>query len=298
MPRRERQLIAVTIVAAFVTAAYWALWIVTASGSALVLTLGLHVLCAGLTTSLIPPRHRALAFTLGLVVPVFGPLAAALSTVIVGRPGADLLHDPHAVALRIGGAEIARRLTESLPACEALVSSSGEARRQALAKLKARAASGDIATLRWARTQPNGDAAVEVALAFEEITARFEHEATAARAAVAAAPSYAACAALFRILSSGILRGVVDAALVSRVAAEACRHHDAASLHDPIRARELLPDRARLELALHRPAEALALLRTRRLDLQAHRDLAQLYFEAAYAARRFDLVPRTSRVAA
>jgi len=298
MLRRERGLLALTIVAAIVCAAYWALWIATETSSALVLALFFHVASAGCTAYLMTPRRRALAIALGLVVPVLGPLAAALSSLVVGRPGADLLHDPHAVVLKTNGLEIARRLTESLPACEALVSSSTEARRQALAKLKARAAPEDISTLRWARTQPHSDAAVEVALAFEEINARFEHDATAARAAVKASPSYATSSALFQILTVGITSGVVDAPLVARLGAEACRHHDVAVSLDPRRAEELLADRVRLELAMHHPNEALALLTTKPLDLVRHRDLAQLYFEAAYAARRFDLVPRTSRVAA
>lgn len=298
MLRRDRGLFALTIVAAIVCASYWALWVATATSSALVLALGFHVASAAATAYLIAPRRRMLAITVSLVVPVFGPFAAALSTVVVGRPGADLLHDPHAVVFKTSGIEIARRLTESLPACEALVSSTAEARRQALAKLKARAAPEDIATLRWARTQRHSDAAVEVALAFEEISARFEHDATAARAAVKACPSYATSSALFQILSDGISSGVVDAPLIARLGAEACRYHDAAVSHDPVSAEELLPRRARLELAMHRPNEALALLRAKPLDLHRHRDLAQLYFEAAYAARRFDLVPRASHVAA
>ncbi len=298
MLRREHGLLALTIVSAIVCAGYWALWIATETSSTLVLALLFHVASAGCTAFLMAPRRRPLALALGLVVPVFGPLAAALSSLVVGRPGADLLHDPHAVVAKTSGLEIARRLTESLPACEALVSSSTEARRQALAKLKARADSEDISTLRWARMQPHGDAAVEVALAFEEISARFEHDATTARAAAKATPSYATSAALFQILAVGISTGVVDGPLVARLGAEACRHHDAAISHDPVRAGELLADRVRLDLAMHRPELALARLTSKPLDLVRHRDLAQLYFEAAYAARRFDLVPRTSRVAA
>jgi hypothetical protein len=295
MSRRDRHLIAFTVVATIVCAAYWALWVVDASSSALALALFFHVTCATAGAALVSPRRRALALALGLVLPVFGPLAAAVSMLVAGRPGADLVHDPHAVVHKTSGLEIARRLTESLPACEALVSTDTEARRQALSKLKARAAREDISTLRWARTQRHADAAVEVALAFEEISARFEHAATTARAAIKTSPSYESSAALFEILTGGITSGVVDAPLVMRLAAEACRQHDAAVHHDPIRGASLLAKRARLELAMHRPNEALALLSGKPLDLRSHPDLAQLYFEAAYAARRFDLVPRTSR---
>lgn len=294
MLRRDLQLVAFTLVATIVGGAFWVPWVRTGSSATLVLAVVIHVCCAALTATLIPRRRRALAIALGLVVPVFGPLAAVLSTLVIGRPGADLLHDPHAVVAKTSGLEIARRLTESLPACQALVSTSAEARRQALAKLKGRAAPEDIVTLRWARTQRNGDAAVDVALAFEEVSARFEEAATAARASSKSSPSYDSSASLFAILTHGITSGVVDAPLITRLGAEACLHHDIALGHDPIRGAQLLGRRVRLELAMHRPNEALAILGEKPLALQSQPELAELYFEAAYAARRFDLVPRTS----
>lgn len=295
MSRRDRQLLGFAIVSAIVSAAYWALWIVTASRGALAITLIVHLAAAGLTAGLVERHRRPLAVALGVVVPVLGPLAAAFSTIIAGRGGADLLHDPHATPIRIDGAEIARRLTHSMPVCEALASTDVEARRQALSKLKARGAAEDIAILRWARAQRRGDATVEVALAFEEISSRFEQQATAARALATASPSYATHSAAFLVLSAGIASGVVDGQLVGRVAAEGARHHEAAVALEPIRGRELLVARVRLELTLHRATEALALLADPDLDLSADTELGALYREAAYAARRFELVPEMSR---
>ena len=85
MSRCDRQLIAFAVIAAMVSAAYWALWIATAASATLVLTLGLHIVAAVLTAVLIPRRSRPLALALALTVPIVGPLAAALSTIVAGR---------------------------------------------------------------------------------------------------------------------------------------------------------------------------------------------------------------------
>jgi hypothetical protein len=291
MSRRDRYLFGHAIASAIASTFVWALWVRSDSGSALALALGVHLAAAALTTRLVEPSRRALALALCVAVPVLGPTAAAIASSVIGRGGDELLFDPHAVQARIDGAEIARRLTHSLPVCEALASTDADARRQALSKLKARGAAEDIAILRWARTQRRGDAAVEVALAFEEISTRFEYQAATARAAAAATPTYTSVSALFLILAGGITNGVVDGPLVARIAAECARHHDAAVALDPERSRELLVTRVRLELALHRPDEALVLLeRSPRVG-----ELGGLYLEAAYAARRFDLVPELAR---
>lgn len=295
MSRCDRHLLGYAIGAAIVSAATWALWIATDESGALLVTLFVHLVAAGLTAVLVEPRRRALVVALGIVVPVFGPFAAALSTIIAGRGGGDLLHDPDHVTTRIDGAEIARRLTHCMPVCEALASGDVEARRQALSKLKTRGAAEDIAILRWARTQRGGDAAVEIALAFEEISCRFENQVAAARAAAATAPTYASISAVFMLLSAGISSGVIDGQLVARVAKESARLHEAAVALDPDRGRELLVARVRLELALHRPGDALALLDDPELERAGATELGALYREAAYAARLFWLVPEMSR---
>lgn len=298
MLRGDRRLLALAIVSAAVSGVSWGSWIVSGSNAALGLTLALHVVCAGLTATQVTRRRRSLALALGLVIPVVGPLAAVLATQIAGRGGAELLHDPHAVTRRIDGTAVAHLLTNTLPVCTALVSADVLARRQALAKLTTRAAPEDIATLRWARALRKGDATVEVALALEEIGARFEQRAGLARAAATTAPTYASLSTAFLILTAGITSGVVDPPLVSRLAAEGCRHHDAAISLEPARARELLAGRVRLALAVGRPVEALELLTRPDVDLAADAELADLYREAAYAARRFDLVPDATRASA
>jgi hypothetical protein len=176
---------------------------------------------------------------------------------------------------------------------EALASGEAGARRLAIAKLKARGSAEDIAILRWAHAQARGDAAVELALALEEVSARFETQIRSARAAAAAEPTYATLSAAFLLIAGGIASGAVDAQLAQRVAAEGAKHHDAAVALDPVRGKELLVARVRLELAMHRPAAALDLIGDP--VPAADTELGTLYREAAYAARCFELVPELSR---
>ena len=293
MSRPDRQLLVITSIAALIAAVFWLLWIVSDATGALGFALAAHGGVAIATTLLVEPRRRGLAFALCLAVPVFGPIAAAVASVTIGNGGQDLLHDPHAPVQRIDGAEIARRLNHSLPVCEAIASGDASARRLAITKLKQRGAAEDIAILRWARAQSKGDAAVEIALALEELTSRFETQMRAVRAAAAATPSYTTLSAAFLLISSGVSSGAVDAQVAQRVAAEAAKHHEAAIALDPQRGVELLAARVRLELAMHRPAAALDLVGETIPD--ADTELGVLYREAAYAARAFELVPELSR---
>ena len=145
--------------------------------------------------------------------------------------------------------------------------------------------------LRWARARCGGGLALEVALALDEAAERHDERVARAREAAAADGGYPAAAAAFRVLLDGIRSGLVEPAAIARIAAEARAYHDAARAADPARAAELRLERAQLELADRRPADALALL-------EAGADPAgdpadgpadALRRHAAYAARRFDL---------
>lgn len=293
MSRPDRQLLVITGIAALIAAVFWLLWIVSDTTGALGFALLAHVGVAFATALFVESDRRGLTLALGLAVPVFGPIAAAVAAVAIGTGGDELLHDPHAPPTRIDGAEIARRLNHSLPVCEALASGDVSARRLAIAKLKQRGAAEDIAVLRWAHTQARGDAAVELALALEELSARFETQIRSARAAAAASPSYGTLSAAFLLIAGGISSGAVDAQLAQRIAAEGARHHEAAIALDPARGKELLVARVRLELAMHRPAAALDLIGE--AVPAEDTELGTLYREAAYAARCFELVPELSR---
>lgn len=289
-------------VAAFASAVTWGVWVTTDATGALALAV-LVQLGAGVAMMLLSHRERrTLAVTLAVTVPVVGPLATAIIEGVRGQGGAELLADPEPPRQRLDGVEIARRLTASLPPCEAIVSSNVDARRATIARLTQRAAADDIAILRWARNQDNADVAVEAALAFEEINQRFEQRVQAARAAAQAHPSFATHATALLAISDGIVTGIVDTALTGKLAEEARKHHEAALALEPSRALEIAAPRARIELATRRPAAALDVL-TPAISKSADPELLELHIEAAYAARRFDLTPglaarRTGRAAA
>lgn len=233
------------------------------------------------------PRRRALAAALSVTVPVVGPIAATLAASVSGQRARELLRGPQPEPRRVDGREIANALVDAVPACEAVLSSDREVRRSCLARLSRRANASDIAILRWARAQSSGDIAVEVALALEDVTARFESRVAAARKAVAESPGYDASAHAFRVLVAGVCNGIVDEPAVPSVAEEARRHHEAAMAADSERAYELLADRARLELAVDEPDIVLEMLAPHASD----GELGPLFEQAAYAARRFELAP-------
>jgi len=288
--RRPDPLLWTTAAIATITGAVtWGVWVATQATGALALALGVQVV-AGIATALVTfAERRPLAAALALVVPVIGPVAGAWTADAHGSGGVELLAPPE-VAPRIDGVEIARRLTASVSSCEALLSPDVETRRATIARLVRRARPDDLAILRWARRNDDPAIAVEVALAFEDIGQRFEQRVHAARAAATADPSVATHAAAVRLISEGVVSGLVDAPLFGMLAEEARAHYEAAVALDPTIARELAAARARLELAVHRPALARDLLAAA-LGTTADDELVALYSEATYASRRFDLTP-------
>lgn len=296
MARDDRTRWGLAIAVAVVEAGMWAASIT--SGSALLPLAAVAVqLASVLVIARRQPRRRLLAAAVTAAVPVIGPIAANLATTIRGNGGRDLLHDGHAEAARVDAHQLARALVAELPACDALSSPDREIRWSCLAKLARRANASDLSLLRWARTRTRGDIAVEIALALEDIVVGFESRACAARERAARAHDYETRASAFRELTDGIQRGIVEDHALERFASEARQHHEAAIAADPDRARELLAERARLELAVDRPDVALEMLAG---SLADDPDLIELYKQAAYAARRFELTAeltfRRSRV--
>jgi hypothetical protein len=270
------------------TSLWWTLWIATAAPIALVISIAVQIVGAVLIATVTGPRRTGLVLALGIAVPAVGPLAALAATV-AGRGGGELLHDPHVASRPPDGREIVRSLAGAVPAWEAVVSSDAHMRRTALSNLSRRANASDLEVLRWARTRCGGEIGLEVALAFDEASQGFEQRASLARAAVEEDRGYVAAARAFRILVEGIQSGIVDAPVISRLASEARKYHDAAVAADPVRARELLVARAQLELADRRPAAALDVLRPAIAGGETPGELATVYQQAAYAARRFEL---------
>lgn len=266
---------------------WWLLWITTSAVLTLIIAIVVQTLGVLLLAWDTPRRHRSLAMAIGIILPAVGPIAA-LAARVPGRGGRDLLHDPHAKPKPTNGQEIARSLAGAPPTLEAVVSSDPEIRRTTLTNLSRRATSADIEILRWARARCGGEISLEVALALDEASERFEQRAAAARAAVEQDRSYVAAAHAFRILLDGIHSGIVDAPVITRLAAEARKYHEAAIAADAERARELLVPRAQLELADRQPAAALELL-VLAITKDPNAELTSIYKQAAFAARRFEL---------
>jgi hypothetical protein len=280
------------LAAAIAASIGWALWITAGATIWLALALGLHFGGCALTTWSVP-RQRGLALALGLAVPGVGPIAAALAATVRGRGG--MFQKPRTTTARTNGSEIAHTLAAALPACDAALSPDPDTRRAALANLVHRASADDVAILRWARGHGRGDIALDAALSFEDAAERFEHRAAAARSAVQQLPGFDTAARAFRVLVEGIETGIVDLPVIARLGAEARDYHAMAVAADAVLARALLADRARLELAVGRPDAALALLKPVVGD---DAELTPVYDAAAYAARRFDLLPELAHARA
>ncbi len=277
----------VAAVAALAEAVVWAVAIARNGSGSLVMAIVFQLVAASLIVWNLR-RRRVLVAALSLTVPVVGPIAAVLAVTVSGHGGRDLLHDPVPETRANVGPQIVDALVGALPACEAVLSADREIRRSSLSRLARRATASDLAILRWARAQSSGEHAVEIALVLEDVVARFESRVLAAQVAASQSADYDTRAHAFGVLVEGICAGLVDEPLIVQLAVEARLHHEAAIAADAERGRELLADRARLELALDRPEVVLDLI-TPLLRTTADPNLVGLYKQAAYAARRFEL---------
>lgn len=291
MRSSERVAWATAVSLAIAGGAIWLGWAADHGSRALVATLLVVTAVSSVLMALVAPRERrVLAVSLVLVLPVLGPLASAYAIGVRGRGTAeDLLHDPGDDKKPVDGGELARKLVRALPPCEALVSKDLDLRRATIARLAARANAEDLQVLRWAKTRPDTELAVEIALALEDIDQRFEKQLRAVRGAAGAKPSFDTHVAVLDTISRALLAGIIDAALVAKLASEARIHHEAAVALVPDRARELLATRARLELAVRRPELVIALL-DEAVAEDPRGELGALYMEAAYAVRAFEVI--------
>lgn len=264
------------VVAALIHAAAWGTWLAIDTPALFALAVTLQVGFGAAMWFVVRPERRDIAVVLSVTMPVVGPLASAWLDGIVGRGGNELLADREPPTFRMNGSEIAKRLVESLPPCEAIVSADVDARRATIARLSARASADDIAILRWARNLDSAEVAVEAAMALEEIEQRFELQLR-----TASDPRDVVIA-----ISQAIVTGVVDPALVAKLVKDARAAYEMIARPDL----DLVLARARLELAAREPRIALSVLKSMIASTTDSR-LVELHTEAAYAARRFDLLP-------
>lgn len=267
------------IVAALIDAAAWGTWLAVDTPALFAVAVVIQVGFGAAMWFVVRPERRDLAAVLSITLPVIGPLATAWIDGIEGTGGADLLADRQTPKVPVNGSAIAQRLTSSLPPCEAILSTDVDARRATIARLAERAEADDIAILRWARNVDDPEVAVEAALALEEIGQRFDDALSTAdepRTIVLA-------------ISQAIAGGIVDHAQVGNLVDRARRSY--AMIAHPDIDIDIVLARARMELAARQPRVALGVLKTMIAATDDPR-LIQLHSEAAYAARRFDLLPQ------
>jgi hypothetical protein len=141
--------------------------------------------------------------------------------------------------------------------------------------LTRRADADAVALLRWALGSADAELAVDAAVAMEEMASSFEARLAEARTVLAVEPSGAgegraspdvgvlpeAALAAAEMVTHAIAAGIVDPALIAKLAHEA-RHYFIAAARDagPERALAAALGRARLELEVLRPDTALACL--------------------------------------
>ncbi len=260
------------------------------SGYAMAATL--HLVAVGIVwqSSRLAPSHRLLLSALTLAMPVVGPPIAALALATRGRGelaralAVDSIWQPPSKVMDVS------RLTDGLPACEALVSANQEQRRASLALLSRRADAESIAILRWAAGGPDPDLAVEAALALEDLGTRFDTRAAAAREALESHPGFDEALAAADILADGIHSGLADPSLLGPLVTEARRCYAQAEFLAPARLPDIAANWARLELSALSPTRALAVL-DRARAAGAGPDVEVLYTHASTLAAHRSLSP-------
>ena len=237
------------------------------------------------------PTRRQLAAAMAFSLPLIGIAMAALVVSVRGRSGDEFLAGHGLVRRPASGAELARRLTAGAPACQLLLSADAETRRSALAALQRDADAHAITLLRWSLAQPDPDLVLEAALALEELSVRSTERSAQACAEAERRPSRDSALAAAEAIAGAIHNGLADPALRPAIAARARDYYRLAARLDEHRAGELALSRARLELAMHDPEAALALIEPALGTGAGDPRLRELHRDAAHAARRFELLP-------
>jgi hypothetical protein len=206
-----------------------------------------------------PPRSQCLlAAALTLTLPLAGAPIAALMRGTDGRGAiGDTGPQDAPMAPALASPADLRRMAEGLSCCEALLVADADERRAILSTLSRRPDRNAIDLLRWALASPHPDLAVEAALALEDVGATFDATLAAQRVALEQTPTFGGAVALADVITDAAEAGVADAPLVPGLAREARQWYLRAADLDPARADVVAIGRARLELAVLRPDNAL-----------------------------------------
>jgi hypothetical protein len=246
------------------------------------------ILCAKISRS-----RKLLGCVLTLAIPFAGAVLALIVARARGGKHVPLGEHEPLMSVRERLAET-RRLADLSASLERLMSSNTEERLAALVKLSMNADAGAVAQLRWAIEHGSREVVLDAALTLEELDLRREKRVTAALAALDKQPNFANALEAAEACAHGVLTGLADDATMPVLADQARNLFLHALLLDPSRAFEVEERLARLELAAARPSAALEILNRLAEQPQSSskftQRLRQLRDQAAFAARRFDLL--------
>lgn len=207
--------------------------------------------------------QRALLAAFTLALPLVGTAVAVLAIRTRGRGDiaqpVDVPADPDA-ELDLPSVADVHRLTDALPVCEALLSGSPDERSATVAMLARHPDADAIALLRRAVARGDSDVAVEAALTLEDLGARLDAHAAAARAALDENPEFERAVADADLLSEAIHSGLPDFSSLATLIGIARRGYETAAALQPERLPELASRWVRLELDALCPQAGLSVL--------------------------------------
>ena len=244
--------------------ALWALMSARNHPSALAIVVASHVLAvvaAGFPAGA-PGSQRAFMAAFTFALPLVGTGVAVLAIKTRGRgtivQNVDV--DAGTGELQLPTMADIHRLTHALPACEALLTGTPDERSATVAMLARYPDAAAIALLRRAVARGESDVAVEAALTLEDLGARLDAHAAAARRALEEAPDFERAVSDANTLSDAIHSGLPEASSLPTLIEVARRGYETAVALRP----ECLPKLAwrwvRLELDALSPQAALAVL--------------------------------------
>jgi hypothetical protein len=203
--------------------------------------------------------RRILTVSLALALPFSGVAVAAIA--LRSRRRAPLSTAPSARDEEPPALDPAsfKKIAEALAPCEVLSASGDEDRRATLAALTRRGDAGTVRLLRWL-TIASPDAAVDAALALEELAMRFEAGLETRRNALAEAPSAARALDAGSFIAGAMASGLVEPMMLEAHAREARQCFALARQLEPARDAEVTLAWARMELAAMHPDVALNLV--------------------------------------
>ena len=244
--------------------ALWALVSWRSHPSVLPIVAASHVLAvvvAGLPVGA-PGSQRAFMAAFTLALPLIGTGVAVLTIKTRGRgtivQNADAKVDD--AELKLPTLADIHRLTHALPACEALLSGTPDERSATVSMLARYPDAPAIALLRRAVARGESDVAVEAALTLEDLGARLDAHAAAARRALEEEPDFERALTDANTLSDAIHSGLPEASSLPNLIDVARRGFETASALKPERLPQMAWRWVRLELDALCPQAALTVL--------------------------------------